>query len=235
MQATEIAPLRRWFGTITAVRYDLLSDAARAKVAKQPFVPRYTLADELEPGAWKQEWEGAVARGKAIEDVIIARRTEELAEGLLPKHGGQLVRDLREGASNLAAGVSATIGIDAKGKVAETGKAAIGAGLSTPLTKVGVLSDVGFSAATNVGEAFLRRGEKQSTNDHIDTATTVAYDVASSTAAGVVGTVIGVAATPPVGIAAAVATKIGIDAVRDPIIWRVDALVAGVRATFSRR
>lgn len=196
---------------------------------------RYTLEDKLEPASWKQEWEGAVARGKAIEDVVVAQRTEALAEGALPNVGGKLVRDIREGANNLAADVSAKIGIDAKGKVARTGKAAIGAGLSTPLTKVGVLSDVGFSAATNVGEAFLRRGEHQTADDHIDTATSVAYDVASATAAGVLGTVIGAVATPPVGIAAAVATKIGIDAVRDPIVWRVDSLISGVRATFSRR
>lgn len=232
----QTAPLRRWFGTVTAVRSDLLSDAARAKLTTDGFIARHDLRDRFDRRPeWKAEWENAVARGKALEAELVLNRTAGIAEDILPNVGGDLVRKVRDSADGVVSSVSATLGLEANGKAVETGKAAIGAGLTTPLTKAGVLSDVAFSAVTNVGEALLRGGQAQSAEDHVDTATAIAYDVTSAATAGVIGTAVGVVATPPVGIATAIATKLGIDAVRDPIVWGVAELLAGARAALSRR
>ena len=233
MIETSQSPIRRWFGTPTAVHVTLLSDEARAKLGTESYVARHELKDRLAGSDWRAEWEGAVARGKEREAIVMGQRATQLAEGVAPAVGGRLVRQAIEAGSRVTATITRRLGMDQS--ASDMGKAAVGATLSTPLTKTGVAGDVVFSTATNVAETLLRSGRLHETQEQVDTGTAIAYDVATGTAAGVVGTLVGAAATPPVGLAAAVATKLGIDAVRDPVVWKTAELVAGARAALGLR
>ncbi len=222
------SPLRRWFGTPTAVHVSLLSPETQAKLGAVDYIERHALRDLLVGSGWRAEWDTAVSRGRELEAVVIGRRATALAEGVAPNVGGKLVRQAIDATTQASDAISKRLGLDKS--ASEVGKAAVGAGLTTPLTKTGVLGDVVFSTASNVAETLLRSGKLEAREQQVDTGTAIAYDVATGTAAGVVGTLAAVVATPVVGVAVAVATKLGMDAARDPVVWRAAELVAGVRA-----
>jgi hypothetical protein len=229
-------PLRRLFGTVTAVRADLLPPELQARVPSGATVPRYELRDRIVKGTgldFDKVWTTAVARGRAIEWETINRTTETLADAVIT-NGGEMVRDVRESAEAIVDDIASRLPGGTNPSIQQQGKAAIGAALTTPLTKAGIASDVVFSAATGVAEAALRGVKADDAEGHVDTATAITYEAASGIAAGAVGTLVGTVATPVGGIAAAIATKLGIDAIRDPIVWKCTELVAGVRAAFSR-